>query len=295
MWRNMTNMSYARLLHFVTLREMICLNLSATCIYPDGGWSGDTLVFEMENHDNFKSASNKIKWLFKKMKAKSKKRRDKERKMNTSSLWGVWKRIEEERRQKPTHYGCVSSESSLSSTQTNRPKTMQVPFWTSRIARRMRVYRRVCSICGRRSFPTTVKHTSHYTICAGKAKKYIHYTGANSALSRQIWIFMLGTFICKICDSILNKITVFKNHIKAVHYGEKPFECTTCGKSSSWKENLKEHMFVRTGEVNWTCPLCDKSMSNASSKYNHRRSCTGIASSSVSWTLAMNLESCVKW
>ena len=160
-------------------------------------------------------------------------------------------------------------------------------------AERTGVYRHVCSICGR-SFPTTAQHASHYTICSGKAKKYYKSksctyeecdfkTSSNRDLDNHVRRVHLllpieKNHVCTICGNTFNKITVLKNHIKAVHYGEKPFECTTCGKSFSRKQNLKEHMLIHTGEAGWTCPLCNKSMTNAGSKYNHKRSCTGIAS-----------------
>ena len=160
-------------------------------------------------------------------------------------------------------------------------------------AERTGVYRHVCSICGQ-SFPTTAKHASHYTICSGKAKKYYKSkscsyeecdfkTSSNRDLDNHVRRVHLHlpiekNHVCTICGNTFNKITVLKNHIKAVHYGEKPFECTTCGKSFSRKQNLKEHMLIHTGEAGWTCPLCNKSMTNAGSKYNHKRSCTGIAS-----------------
>jgi hypothetical protein len=154
------------------------------------------------------------------------------------------------------------------------------------------INKHVCSICGR-SFPTSSQHGSHYTSCSGKGKKYYNSkscsyencefkTSSKQELDNHTRKVHLNlpiekNHVCTICGNSYNKVTILNNHIKAVHQGEKPYECETCGKAFARKQKMKEHMLIHTGDASWMCPLCGKSMTNSGSKYNHKRSCAGAA------------------
>jgi len=153
------------------------------------------------------------------------------------------------------------------------------------------INKHVCSICGR-SFPTSSHHANHYTSCSGNGKKYYNskactYEGCDFRTSSKLELSnhtrrihlnlpIEKNHVCTVCGSAFNKVHILNNHMKAVHEGEKPHECSICGKAFARKQKMKEHMLIHTGDLSWTCPLCGKSMTNSGSKYNHKRSCTGI-------------------
>ncbi|XP_075768651.1 uncharacterized protein LOC142818147 isoform X2 [Pelodiscus sinensis] len=56
---------------------------------------------------------------------------------------------------------------------------------------------------------------------------------------------------------------------------EKPFKCSDCGKSFSWRSNLFIHRRAHTGEKPFSCSACGKSFSQRSHLDSHRRTHTG--------------------
>ncbi|XP_059111556.1 zinc finger and SCAN domain containing protein 4F-like [Peromyscus eremicus] len=60
---------------------------------------------------------------------------------------------------------------------------------------------------------------------------------------------------------------------KVIHQENKPFECSTCGKSFSNQTNLKAHERIHTGEKPYTCSLCNRSFRQSSTYHRHRRNC----------------------
>ncbi|XDV23411.1 hypothetical protein PO909_027990, partial [Leuciscus waleckii] len=78
-------------------------------------------------------------------------------------------------------------------------------------------------------------------------------TGSKLVLRRAIKMFT-----CSQCGKSFPYKQNLKDHM-TVHSGEKPFTCDHCGTSFTLKGSLKSHMKIHTGEKPFTCDQCGKS------------------------------------
>ncbi|KAK7603158.1 hypothetical protein V9T40_003157 [Parthenolecanium corni] len=70
--------------------------------------------------------------------------------------------------------------------------------------------------------------------------------------------------VCNICQKRFTSKSSVNAHLRAVHYGEKPFVCEHCGNSFSSKAILTDHLTTHSTYAPWPCDVCKR---NFKSKY----------------------------
>nr|XP_014268342.2 zinc finger protein 271-like [Maylandia zebra] len=78
---------------------------------------------------------------------------------------------------------------------------------------------------------------------------------------------------CNVCGKVFKPFSdplAFKRHM-AVHLGEKPYSCKTCGKSFTKNSTLLGHMRVHTGEKLYSCETCGNSFTRKGNLLVHMR------------------------
>ncbi|XP_063218808.1 zinc finger protein 37-like isoform X2 [Bacillus rossius redtenbacheri] len=64
---------------------------------------------------------------------------------------------------------------------------------------------------------------------------------------------------CDICGKKFSSKSAVSAHLKAVHFGERPFVCDQCGHSFTSKGILQEHLTIHSDETPFKCTSCKKS------------------------------------
>ncbi|CDQ70782.1 unnamed protein product [Oncorhynchus mykiss] len=82
-------------------------------------------------------------------------------------------------------------------------------------------------------------------------------------------------FPCEECGKVFTTLTFYYKHQRLAHTEETPanFKCEVCGKCFSRMSALHSHQQQHPKSKAHPCPDCEKTYSNASGLYNHRKSC----------------------
>ena len=87
----------------------------------------------------------------------------------------------------------------------------------------------------------------------------------------QIGIFQILDKLEEAVDALLNTSSNMVHPKLEVKTKQKPYRCSLCITSFSYKQALKRHMGVHTGEKPYSCSQCSKSFAHASALKVHLR------------------------
>lgn len=105
--------------------------------------------------------------------------------------------------------------------------------------------------------PHSCKYCGKTFIQLSQLRAHIfHHTGENG-------------YTCDICRKAFNRKSRLDLHVKYVHEGAKPFECTECNKTFVRREDMSRHTVLHSGLKAHKCPICDKTFAMKSSLKIH--------------------------
>ena len=86
---------------------------------------------------------------------------------------------------------------------------------------------------------------------------------------------MKDSFVCcyQNCKKLYANKSILKRHIQSFHHSSKKFQCSFCGKALASSQNLKEHLYIHTGQKPYKCsePGCQVSFRQGTHLSAHKR------------------------
>lgn len=79
-------------------------------------------------------------------------------------------------------------------------------------------------------------------------------------------------FLCTVCGIWLSSNNILESHYRAIHLGEKRFQCNYCDRLFSFRQDLKVHINRHEGIRPYSCKLCPKSFYLSSNLKEHMES-----------------------
>ncbi len=78
--------------------------------------------------------------------------------------------------------------------------------------------------------------------------------------------------LCTICGKRLSSKQAMKAHVRIIHKGIYPFQCSQCERRFASKRDLTTHMRHHTGE-RLACEICQRKFIHKSSLIDHKANC----------------------
>lgn len=75
---------------------------------------------------------------------------------------------------------------------------------------------------------------------------------------------------CEVCSKTFTRKSLLEVHVKAVHVGEKKWQCATCSSAFGTNSDLQRHKRVHTGEQPFGCDVCKKTFKRQDHLSGHR-------------------------